>query len=474
MSETLGAGSAEDHSLSDRYLLGDVVGRGGMAEVYRARDRLLERPVAVKVFRAHADLAGRRRFDDEAHALARLSHSGLATIFDMGELDDRPYLVMELIDGETLQERLLAGPLPPDQMSPIGSVLADALGHAHSRGVVHRDVKPANIMLDRDGLPHLTDFGIALLTGAPRQTNANEIIGTPAYLSPEQLLGHEVGPAADVYALGLVLLECLTGEIEYPAGTNLGAAMARLSRPPRIPADLPRGLAELLTAMTATEPGNRPTAEVCALRLNAPPGPRTMSELPKPQAVVALGGGESAAWWADQDRTVLAPVNAASLPASAGRTAPGRALSRRKTLIAAGAGVAAVAAALAFMLNSPQSSSVRSPGGAAADHASSRTSPGVSTNRPGSAGGAGGATGAAGTLVANEHSVALLAPGTSAATTSTTPAASSTPATPSSSPSTPPPTTTASAPPTTTASPPPTTTGTPGNGNSNGTGTPTP
>jgi hypothetical protein len=198
-----------------------------------------------------------------------LAHPGLVAIFDVGTVDDRRFLVMEFVEGTSVQSRLLAGPLPLGQVLRIGGVLADALAHAHLRGVVHRDVKPSNIMLDGEDLPHLTDFGIALLAGSPRLTSVHEVLGTPAYLAPEQLLDTEVGPAADVYALGLVLLECLSGEPEYASGNCTEVALSRLNRPPRIPAGLPPALIDLLTAMTATEPLDRPAAETCASRLVA-------------------------------------------------------------------------------------------------------------------------------------------------------------------------------------------------------------
>ncbi|HVV18081.1 MAG TPA: serine/threonine-protein kinase, partial [Pseudonocardiaceae bacterium] len=257
------------HDGMERYELVELLGRGPATEVHRAHDHTLDRPVAVKVFAAPLDEAAERRFDHEARALARLSHPGLVSLFDVGVVVSRPYLVMQLVEGESLASRLLSGPLPLADTLRIGDVLADALAHAHSRGVVHRDVKPSNILLDGENMPHLTDFGIALLTGTNRLTSTNEIIGTPAYLAPEQILGAEVGPAADVYALGLVLLECLKGDMEYSGGTRLEAALARLHRRPVIPATLPAGIAELLRSMTAAEPGSRPSAEECARRLRS-------------------------------------------------------------------------------------------------------------------------------------------------------------------------------------------------------------
>ncbi|HEY4021558.1 MAG TPA: serine/threonine-protein kinase [Pseudonocardiaceae bacterium] len=413
MSERQGAPLAGSYVLAQRYELGELVGRGGMAEVYRAHDQLLERAVAVKIFRPHTDLAARRRFDDEARALARLAHPGLVSIFDVDTFDDRPFLVMEFVEGTSLQARLLDGPWSPHQVMRIGCVLAEALAHAHGRGVVHRDVKPSNIMLDRDELPHLTDFGIALLAGAPRLTGAYEIIGTPAYLAPEQLSGGEVGPPADVYALALVLLECLTGEVEYPSGSSLEVALTRLNRPPRIPTGLPPTLANLLIAMTSTEALDRPAAAECALRLSGPSdilGPALPPEqdiigpaLPPEQSVaMPLAADESAAWWADVDRTVRSSAHTAPDP-----TRSARAGVRWRALAASVTGIAAVVVALVLLLNTQQPPIGRPLTGAG--HAQSGAGAGASTDRPGAAGGgpgrADGSGGTVGTLVANQHPV---------------------------------------------------------------------
>jgi serine/threonine protein kinase len=451
MSLTPGSGSAADHLLGERYLLDDLVARGATAEVYRAHDRLLERPVAVKIFHAHSDPVARQRFDEEAYVLARLAHPGLAQIFDVGMVEDRPFLVMEFIDGEDLRFRLCGGPLPPEGVMRIGGVLADALAHAHSRGVVHRDVKPANIMLDRDELPHLTDFGIAVLSGAPRPTDANAIVGTPAYLAPEQLLGEEAGPPADVYALALVLLECLTGEVEYPAGSNVASALTRLSRPPRIPAGLPPALAGLLSAMTSAEPTARPSAEECTRQLLAPASEPTAVQptAAQPTAIAA----EPIAWWADEDRTAAAP--AVSTRPATGSTRRGWG-----SLAAAGVGIAGVAAALVFLVNYQPSLPGQPASGSPAEHTTSRpvTSGGAGQAGSGGAGGRAGSGSAPGTLVVNERPALTVVP--SSSPTSVPP--STDPPT-SASPSSSPPTT--SVPPTTTSPPPPTTTsGAPGNG----------
>ncbi|HEY4454904.1 MAG TPA: serine/threonine-protein kinase [Pseudonocardiaceae bacterium] len=250
--------------LPERFVGGELLGRGPGTEVYRAHDQVLDRAVAVKVFAPDADPLTRERMDREGQALARLGHPGLVTIYDCGNHESRPYLVMQLVLGPTLQARLIEGPLPVPTVLDLGLRLADALAHVHGRGVVHRDIKPSNVFLDETGQPFLGDFGIALLVGQTRLTSYQEIVGTPAYLAPEQVRGNVIGPAADIYALGLVLIECLTGEVEYAADSKAEAALARLSRAPRIPAALPLGLAELLRAMVDDQPGRRPSARRCA------------------------------------------------------------------------------------------------------------------------------------------------------------------------------------------------------------------
>jgi serine/threonine protein kinase len=255
--------------VADRYRLAAPLGQGAMANVYRAVDLRLNRDVAIKLFHPGQDATVRIRFAAEAQALARLSHPGLVGIHDAGVDDgDRSYLVMQLVDGESLRDRLLAGPLAPAEVLALGARLAAALAHVHANDVVHRDIKPSNIVLDEQSSPYLADFGIALLLDAARMTSSNEILGTAAYLAPEQILGEPVGAPADVYSLGLVLLECITGELEYPGVSKVESALARLHRPPRIPPDLSPALAELLTAMTARSAEDRPTAPECAGRLS--------------------------------------------------------------------------------------------------------------------------------------------------------------------------------------------------------------
>lgn len=261
--------------LSGRYQLGARIGSGGMADVYEGVDTRLRRPVAVKVFRPGPDPQTEDRLTAEAVLLARLQHPGLVTVYDAGRHDDRTYLVMQLIKGPTLRSLLASGALPERRVADMGAALALVLAYVHRAGVVHRDIKPSNILLDAAGAPHLADFGIARLANATRHTAPDVLIGTAAYLAPEQVEGRQIGPAADVYALGLVLLECLKGELEYQ-GTPLEATIARLHRPPEVPAWLPSELAALLRAMTAQDPEARPDAEQCAQALasrNAGPDP---------------------------------------------------------------------------------------------------------------------------------------------------------------------------------------------------------
>ncbi|GGS30190.1 MULTISPECIES: serine/threonine-protein kinase [Actinokineospora] len=257
----------QDELFAGRYRLGEVLGSGGAARVYRAWDTRLARPVAVKTFRRTPDEVDILRFDNEVRTMAALSHPALVEVYDTG-VAGRPYVVLQLIEGRTLRDRIAEGPLPVAEIRRLGVRLAEALAYVHSEGVIHRDVKPSNILLDADGLPYLADFGVARLTGAERITASNQMVGTAAYLAPEQVRGTEVDSRADIYALGLVLLECHTGVPEYQ-GTDVESAVARLHRPPVVPQDLPTDLVHLLARMTALSPHRRPSAQECASVLAA-------------------------------------------------------------------------------------------------------------------------------------------------------------------------------------------------------------
>ncbi|MFI9754384.1 serine/threonine-protein kinase [Streptomyces collinus] len=252
--------------LAGRYRLDGLIGSGGAADVHRGFDLRLRRPVAVKVFRPGSGFDTEEAFRSEAEILARLQHPGLVTAFDAGHHDGEAFLVMQLIDGLTLKSRIADGPLTCEAAAALGAALAEALAHAHEEGIVHRDVKPSNILLDSSGRPHLTDFGISRLLDATTRTATGALTGTAAYLAPEQVLGRPVGRPADIYALGLVLLESLTGRLEYDGGP-LEAAIARLHRPPSLPDFLPDGFTTLLRDMTSLEEHVRPRAADCAQAL---------------------------------------------------------------------------------------------------------------------------------------------------------------------------------------------------------------
>lgn len=274
--------------LHGRYRLDRRIGRGGMADVFAGEDLLLHRPVAVKVFRFDTPGVDHDRIDAEMRTIAQLSHPGIVTIYDADagtdtsgpsdqdttrSSDTIPYLVMELVEGDALADRLAGGPLPPDEVCVLATQLSGTLAYLHECGVVHRDIKPANVLLQRSrtdaAVPfraRLTDFGIARLVDSPHVTTVGMTIGTANYLSPEQVVSSHVGPAADIYSLGLVLVEALTGRIAYP-GLGVEAAAARLHRAPHIPTTFGPRWARLLTAMTAREPGRRPTAAEIAAQL---------------------------------------------------------------------------------------------------------------------------------------------------------------------------------------------------------------
>ncbi|MFE9812797.1 serine/threonine-protein kinase [Streptomyces sp. NPDC005548] len=252
--------------LSGRYRLDGLLGSGGAADVYRGFDLRLKRSVAIKVFRPDTGFDGGASSHGEGVVLARLHHPGLVTAYDAGQHQDRAFLVMQLIEGTTLKHRIVRGPLSFTEAAVLGADLAHALTHAHEANIVHRDVKPSNILLDANQRPYLTDFGISRLLDTTTRTATGTLIGTAAYLSPEQVLGQPVGRPADVYALGLVLLECLTGRLEYD-GLPLEAAIARLHRKPIVPEGLPPQLADVLRAMTALDENERPTAPDCACAL---------------------------------------------------------------------------------------------------------------------------------------------------------------------------------------------------------------
>jgi serine/threonine protein kinase len=266
--------------LGGRYRLTERIAAGGQGEVWRAEDTALGRPAALKVLRGeYADDAEfRERFRREARHAAMLSHPGIAQVFDYNEGDHgtAPYLVMEYVDGESLSAAIAReAPMSHDRVLDIITAAASALAAAHAAGLVHRDVKPANVLLGRDGSIKITDFGIARVMDASPLTRTGILMGTPLYLSPEQATGGRATGASDLYALGILAYEMLVGSPPYE-GPPTAVLLAHRDTPlPPLPPSVPSGLADLVHALTAKDPATRPhtaTAVVDrATRLRADP-----------------------------------------------------------------------------------------------------------------------------------------------------------------------------------------------------------
>jgi serine/threonine-protein kinase len=247
--------------LSDRYRLDQRIGAGGMGEVWHATDLVLGRPVAVKLMLATllADPGFERRFLFEARAMAAVRHPGIVAIHDYRSGPEGAYLVMELVDGESLATLLRRmGRLRPADTMNLVAQAADALQGAHEQGLVHRDVKPGNLLVRTDGTLVLTDFGIARALGASSVTTKGEVLGTPSYLAPEQVLGKSATPLSDVYSLGVVAFECLAGRRPFEADSPYGVAVQRLQEsPPALGPDIPVAVARVVGAALARAPEDR-------------------------------------------------------------------------------------------------------------------------------------------------------------------------------------------------------------------------
>jgi serine/threonine protein kinase len=266
----------------ERYALRERLGDGGTASVFRADDLELDRPVAIKVYGPETELSDIRRRQREARALAGLRHPAIVTLFDARLDATPPYLVLELVDGETLARRIARGPLSAVETRLIGAAAASGLAAAHEAGIVHRDIKPANIMIPRDPDPaeaRLLDFGIAHSLGGSRATTVGSVLGSAVYLSPEQARGDDLTPATDVYSLGLVLIECLTGRPAF-AGSAQEVLGARLVRSPAIDDPALAADAPLLARMTALDPADRATAAQVARELGEPAATRVLAAAP--------------------------------------------------------------------------------------------------------------------------------------------------------------------------------------------------
>jgi eukaryotic-like serine/threonine-protein kinase len=272
-------------SLAFRYRLVTLLETGGMAEIWHAQDELLGRPVAVKLptdlttsSTRVAQLAWK-----EARTAARLSHPHIAAVHDLQEAvrpdgSVTPFVVMELLGGETLAARLCGSPMPWPEAARVAVSVADALAAAHASGVVHRDIKPGNVMLTPTGVKIL-DFGISVAAGEPDDDETGATFGTPAYVAPERLDGRPAEPATDMYGLGVLLFEMVTGEPPYPVDTWEELAVARAKGPDRLPADLPPAFREVVERCLDNDPQRRPSAVAVRERLTAlAPAPRTQAK----------------------------------------------------------------------------------------------------------------------------------------------------------------------------------------------------
>jgi eukaryotic-like serine/threonine-protein kinase len=250
--------------LSGRYRLESKLGSGGMSTVYLANDEVLDRPVAVKLL--HREISEEadqlERFRREARSAARLSHPNLVGVIDAGEDDGRPYIVFEYIDGRTLKRRIQEdGPLPVDEAVAYAIEIGRGLTAAHARKLVHRDVKPQNVLIDPDGRAKVTDFGIARSLESKGLTATGRVLGTTDYVSPEQAMGEDVDERSDVYSLGVVLYEMLTGDVPFQAETQVGVAMKHVNEPmPDVQAERPEVsavVASVVDRATTKDPRDR-------------------------------------------------------------------------------------------------------------------------------------------------------------------------------------------------------------------------
>ncbi len=305
--------------IGGRYRLEELLGRGGMSEVWRARDLELDRTVALKLLAPTAD---DERFRREARAVASLAHENVTQLYDYGEEHGRPYMVFEYLAGGTLDDRLRRrGRLPIAEAESIAAGIAAGLAHAHARGVVHRDLKAANVLFDAEGRPKIADFGIArLASSGSTLTEGGTVLGTAAYISPEQAAGQPAGPPSDVYSFGVLLYRMLAGRLPFESDDPLMlVTLHRDAEPPPVESlreDVPPALAALTAAALAKEPALRP--------------------LDGSELVAALGGVPEAAG----QPTAVLPTVAADAPSAGRRRRAAVALTGLGALLVAGGALA--------------------------------------------------------------------------------------------------------------------------------------
>ena len=253
--------------IAGRYRLLEPLGRGAMSSVWLARDDELARRVAVKMLGPSAD---RARFEREARAAAALSHPNICALYDYGEADGRPYMVLEYLPNGSLEDRLKKGPLSDSETQRIATEMAAGLAHAHERGLVHRDLKPANVLFDAEDRAKIADFGIARMGGSGTLTEAGTVLGTASYISPEQASGRPAGPESDVYSFGVILFRMLTGRLPFVSTNAMELVRMHRDDPPPSVAELrpnaPARLESIVAAALAKDPADRPADGAALLR----------------------------------------------------------------------------------------------------------------------------------------------------------------------------------------------------------------
>ena len=349
-----------EETIAGRYRLLEPLGRGAMSSVWLAQDEELGRRVAVKMLGPSAD---RARFEREARAVAALAHPNIGALYDYGEENGRPYMVLEYLPNGSLEDRLSAGPLTDAETLRIATEMAAGLAHAHERGLVHRDLKPANVLFDAEDRAKIADFGIARIGDGGTFTEAGTVLGTASYISPEQAAGEAAGPASDVYSFGVILFRMLTGRLPFVSTNAMELVrMHRDDTPPSVSdvrPDAPPRLARIVAVSLAKDPLDRPpdgdvllralrgsgedatlllpgagagagaaAAATQVLSPPPPPGDRRRALWLAPLLVLLLGGGVALALVAtgggDSSPATSSPIPSLSLPAvpTAGSTEP--------------------------------------------------------------------------------------------------------------------------------------------------------
>ena len=316
----------QPHVFSDRYEMVRHIARGGMAQVYLARDLLLDRPVALKVLfpELSVDQAFVERFRREAKAAANLSHPNIVSIYDWGQGGSTYYIVMEYVDGPTLSSVLRSGPLDPERAATVAASVAAALDFAHRRGVIHRDVKPGNVLIDDRGQVKVADFGIARAVGTSEDlTQTGSVMGTATYFSPEQAQGFHVDPRSDVYSLGVVLYEMTTGKPPFTGDNPVSIAYKHVKEPAPLPRSVnpavPVALEAIIMKALSKEPeGRYQSAEDMRADLVRFTGGQAV------MALAALGAATSVLGTVGADRTRVQPATMVESTAVQPAVGPGR------------------------------------------------------------------------------------------------------------------------------------------------------